>query len=138
LCRAPYSGLDGEGARRRGGRWNSPGLPVVYAAEDAALSVLEVRVHLDLPPELLPDDYVLVRLGLAGLDYEDIGAWPDDPRAVGDDWLRSRRTPLLRAPSSIVAESRTVLLNPAHPEAREAVILSQRGFSFDTRLWRAA
>ena len=52
LCRAPFADLNGEGARRYGVRWNAPGRPAVYAAADAALAVLEVRVHPDLTPDL--------------------------------------------------------------------------------------
>ena len=55
LCREPFADLNGHGARQYGGRWNSPGRPLVYAASAAALAVLEVRVHLDLPFELLPE-----------------------------------------------------------------------------------
>ena len=61
---APFADLSGEGARLYGGRWNSSGRAMVYAASDAALAVLEVRVHLDLPPDLIPDDYVLLKLDL--------------------------------------------------------------------------
>ena len=39
-----------------------PGVPVVYLADHPALAALEVRVHLDLPFELLPTDYVLMRV----------------------------------------------------------------------------
>jgi len=60
LCRRPHATLDGEGARRFGGRWNSPGRPVVYLADHPALAALEVRDHLDLPFDLLPVDYVLM------------------------------------------------------------------------------
>jgi RES domain-containing protein len=38
--------FDGEGARVEAGRWNSPGTPVVYTAESAALAALEILVHL--------------------------------------------------------------------------------------------
>jgi RES domain-containing protein len=64
LCREPFADLAGEGARRYGGRWNSPGRPNVYAASSAALAVLEVHVHLDLPLDLLPDDYLLLTIEL--------------------------------------------------------------------------
>ena len=96
LCRAPYADLLGDGARRFGGRWNSPGWPVVYAASNPALAVLEVRVHLDLPPELLPDDYVLVTIDLGDLSVEDLAQMPAAPRTFGDTWLQEQRTPVLR------------------------------------------
>ena len=54
LCRRPYADLTGDGARLAGGRWNRRGRAVVYLAEHPALAVLEVRVHLDVPLELLP------------------------------------------------------------------------------------
>ena len=38
LCRRPFADLSGDGARLYGGRWNSPGRPMVYAAESAALA----------------------------------------------------------------------------------------------------
>lgn len=38
---------DGEGARVYGGRWNSPGIPVVHAATRVSLALLEQLVHVD-------------------------------------------------------------------------------------------
>jgi RES domain-containing protein len=136
LCREPFVALDGEGARLYGGRWNSPGQPLVYAASTAALAVLEVRVHLDLPPDLLPDDYVLVTIDLDALHAEEVSAMPSDPRAFGDEWLRAQRTPLLHVPSTIVPESQNILLNPVHADAARASIAGSRRFAFDRRLWR--
>lgn len=135
LCREPFAALDGEGARLYGGRWNTPGRPLVYAASEAALAVLEVRVHLDLPPDLLPDDYVLVTIDLDDLLAEDVAAMPTDPRAFGDNWLHTQRTPVLRVPSAIVPESRNSLLNPAHADSGRARIVGSRRFTFDRRLW---
>lgn len=135
VCRAPYADLSGEGARLYGGRWNAPGRAMLYAAADAALAALEVRVHLDLAPELIPDDYVLVEIDLDGLSVERVAQAPDDPRGFGDLWLAQRRSAILSVPSAIVAESRNLLLNPAHPDARAATIVSQRPFAFDRRLW---
>ena len=66
LCRRQHADLTGHGARVFGGRWNSPGRPVVYLAEHPALAALEVRVHLDLPFELIPADYVLMRVAMPG------------------------------------------------------------------------
>ena len=49
--------LSGEGASLWGGRWNSPGRPVVYCAGSPALAILESFVHLpgdQRSPEALP------------------------------------------------------------------------------------
>jgi RES domain-containing protein len=46
VCRAVNARLDGEGARLAGGRWNSPGLAVVYMAESVSLAVLENLGHM--------------------------------------------------------------------------------------------
>ena len=135
LCRAPYAGLNGEGARLYGGRWNTHGHPMVYMASTAALAVLEVRVHLDLPLELLPDDYVLVTIDADGLPIEQVADPPTDPSAFGDAWLGERRTPVLQVPSSIVPESPNLLLNPLHPDSMAARIIGTRPFGFDPRLW---
>ena len=136
LCRAPFADLSGEGARLHGGRWNSRGRALVYLAEAAALALLEVRVHLDLPLELLPDDYMLVSVDLDRLAVETVDVFPADPARVGDGWIHSRTTPLLRVPSAIIAESCNLLLNPAHPSASQARIADTRRFVFDPRLWQ--
>lgn len=135
LCREPFADLSGDGARLYGGRWNTAGRPLVYAASTAALAVLEVRVHLDLPPELLPEDYVLLTIELGGLPVETMSAVPVDPRGFGDRWLSEQRTAVLEVPSAIVPESTNLLLNPVHPLAAGASISAKREFTFDRRLW---
>jgi RES domain-containing protein len=135
VCRATFADLTGEGARRYGGRWNLPGRPVVYAASNAALAVLEVRVHLDLPPDLLPDDYVLLTIDLGDLATEAVASMSDDPAALGDTWLQEQYSPVLQVPSLIVPESPNLLLNPAHPDAARARIVARRRYAFDRRLW---
>jgi RES domain-containing protein len=135
LCRAPFADLAGDGARRYGGRWNRPGRPVDYAASSAALAVLEVRVHLDLSPDLLPDDYLLLTIDLRDLAIEEVVALPVDPAAFGDAWLGEQRSPVLQVPSLIVPESPNLLLNPAHPAAARASVIARRPFVFDPRLW---
>nr|MBP8283232.1 RES domain-containing protein [Chromatiaceae bacterium] len=39
--------FSGEGARLYGGRWNSPGVAVVYTAQSLSLAQLELLVHLE-------------------------------------------------------------------------------------------
>jgi RES domain-containing protein len=38
--------FDGKGARLAGGRWNSPGTPLVYTSSSGSLATLEILVHL--------------------------------------------------------------------------------------------
>lgn len=107
-------------------------------ASTAALALLEVRVHLDLPPELLPDDYVLVTIDLDALAVEVVDEVPDHPDVFGDIWLQARRTPILQVPSTIIPESCNLLLNPGHRAAVSAGVASRRHFEFDRRLWLSA
>ena len=144
LVRAPFADLSGRGAERHGGRWNSPGRPMVYLSLEASLPVLEVLVHLDLPPEMMPEDYLLMRVDLGQIitrhGEASVETWPgraDEPgetRRFGDRWLAERRTPLLRVPSRIVEEASNLLLNPMHPATRELGPPRTRAFTFDPRL----
>jgi RES domain-containing protein len=138
LCRRPYADLSGEGARTFGGRWNSPGRPVVYFAEHPALAALEVRVHLDLPFDLLPNDYVLMQVSLADRIIGRLAETVSSPRTVaaGDTWLAEQRSVALRVPSVLVAYAWNILFNPRHPNAGHAHIVTIKPFNFDPRLWQ--
>lgn len=148
LARERYADLSGEGARLKGGRWNSPGRPVVYMAEDAALPLIEVLVHLDLTPELMPEDYVLMKVDLAPLGDRPPDEWLEDgpaealkdadSAAFGDGWLETGRAAVLRVPSVIVPEAFNLVLNAAHPLAAELPPPDTRPFSFDHRLFAPA
>ena len=144
LTRRPWADLSGEGARLHGGRWNSPGRPVVCLSEEAALPLLEVLVRLDLPPDLLPPDYVLMRVDLSPLEQAAPEGWIENgpaealderaSRAWGDRWIAEARTPLLRVPSVLVAESANLVLNVRHALAAAIPQPSHRAFAFDPRL----
>ena len=97
--------------------------------------MLEVRVHLDLAPELLPDDYILVTIELGDVTIEEVMELPAEPAAFGDAWLVEGRSAVLQVPSVIVPESANLLLNPVHPSAGQARIIRRRPFAFDRRLW---
>jgi RES domain-containing protein len=133
ICREHQADLTGRQAAE-GERWNSPGFRLVYLAEHPALAVLEMRAHLDIPYEELVHDHVLMCVALPD-SVEDVAAMPEDPRAVGDAWLRERRTAILRVPSVIVQEGRNLLLNPAHPLMEFVRVEACTPFRFDRRLW---
>ena len=127
-----------EGAFRFGGRWNSPGRPMIYAAATASLAVLEVLVHLDLPPELVPDDYRLLALNVPDdLAVETLDHAPereDDCRLIGDRFLDQADALGLRVPSVIVPHEHNILLNPRFAGADRVGIQSNDPFRFDPRL----
>lgn len=144
ITRAAHAALDGAGARRIGGRWNSPGVAVVFTAEHLSLAALEYLVHIDIDD--VPDD--LVALGIevpddAGELHLDAGDLPPDwrtalyseeCRGIGDAWARSQESLLLRVPSVIIPEEDNLVINPSHPRAAEVRIASERPFTFDPRL----
>jgi len=88
-----------------------------------------------LPLDLLPDDYVLARVQLPN-EPPGVPADTSDPLEAGDIWLRDRETAALRVPSFLVPFAYNLLLNPNHPRASDASIVSLTPCRFDPRLWR--
>lgn len=140
--------LSGEGAKRSGGRWNRPGMPVLYTAANIALACLETIVHLsggDLPLNRylvrldVPDDVWQAARVL--VDGDAPVGWDAIPAGkvsldLGDQWLADAVGPaLLSVPSVIVPEEANVLINPAHADARRITVTKLRRWSYDMRVW---
>jgi len=142
VCRARHARLDGEGARRVGGRWNSAGLAVVYMAQSVALAVLENLVHMSR--EDFPSNYVCVAAtipdGVQTLSEAQLRTRPElrtlNARELGDRWIQSCESAVLQVPSVIVPSEHNYLLNPAHPEFAAIVTEPPALFHFDPRLCR--
>jgi RES domain-containing protein len=135
--------FSGSGARKYGGRWNSPGIAIVYTAENQSLAVLELLVNLE-SPDLL-HKYVLISVDIDEslvTDFEQSHLrrnWRGDPppaglRKIGDDWVESATSAALRIPSTVVPAENNFLLNPAHPDFGKLVIGKPVAFSLDPRL----
>ena len=138
--------FNGAGAAEAGGRFNSPGRPVVYAAGSLALAMLEVLVHLD--EAAAPGEFVACRLMVEERSVTDLTAdlpagWAGDPdlsRGVGDRWLASGRSAAAWVPSAVLpfdaAETgeRNLMLDPAHADFPEVILGPPRPFRFDARL----
>lgn len=144
ITRAARADLQGTGGIHAAGRWHTRGRRIVYAATTRALCILEVLVHVD--PEDVPDDLVLLTIDVPDELEAEVVEEPSLPagwnapqrydvcRAVGDAWLDSLRTAVLRVPSAVAPDEWNVLINPAHPSATRITITHQRPFSFDPRL----
>jgi RES domain-containing protein len=117
--------FDGEGARRFGGRWNSPGRAAVYASETRALATLEILAGLETP-SIMPA-YVLIKVEFDGnlvteLDVRRLPReWNASPpgdatQRIGDDWLESAASVALRVPSAVVPGEFNYVLNTLRPD----------------------
>jgi len=134
--------LRGEGARLAGGRWNSPGNPMLYTASSRSLALLEILVHSTVRPlgkaivtlELPP------RLRIQKIDLADLPAgWNDRPHSsvgqkIGDEFLKAMDSLALQVPSAIVNEESNILINPLHPSARMIKIIEIEPLNVDSRL----
>lgn len=133
----------GEGARLYGGRWNNPGVAVIYTAENQSLAALEMLVHLDNPALL--DSYVLIEVSVEKslILNLDLREWPKDwresppparLREIGDAWVAARKSVGLRVPSALVPDESNFLLSPRHADFDKVKIGKPVPFHYDSRL----
>lgn len=136
--------FSGEGARRDGGRWNSPGIAIAYAAGNAGVATLELLVN--VPASLRLPEYSIVTCHFPEVLVEEIAEvslppnWRDYPppaalQAIGDEWAGSRASAVLKVPSAVVPFDPIYLLNPEHPDFGSIDIGTPRRFQMDLRLF---
>jgi RES domain-containing protein len=134
-----HADLSGRGGLLSAGRWHSIGRPVIYTAESSAGALNELLVHMDR--KFLAPDFQLIGIGapdtLERTAIETLpDGWKNDVRAtreIGDRWLASGTSALLRVPSAIIAHSYNVLINPQHASAAEIGIESIERLELDPR-----
>jgi RES domain-containing protein len=136
--------LSGTGARQHGGRWNQPGVAVIYTSESRALASLEYLVHMS--QAYTPGDLSIVTLEIPDEITPEIIASKDLPRNwrsyppsseladMGTDWILSRRSLLLQVPSAVVEQEHNILVNPTHPDISRVKIARVERYAFDDRL----
>lgn len=135
--------FSGDGARRYGGRWNSPGLRLIYTAEHASLAVLEILVHLQT--HSLMDSYILYKVEFQARYVETFDPsalpkhWRSSPPTVavqtlGDSWLQEKRSAVLCVPSAVLPLERNYLINPEHTDFKKLAIHSPVEPDIDPRL----
>lgn len=140
IARTPFADLSGEGARLFGGRWNSPGIAVIYLADHPALALLEILVHLDVALDLLPNDYELMCVSIANdvpvTAIPNVNTGANDLRLAGDIWAKSKESALLRVASVLLPEANNYVLNPTHSDSHKVTIASKRLLEIDQRLFK--
>jgi RES domain-containing protein len=135
--------MDGEGARKMGGRWNPPGIPVAYLTESRALAALEILVHTgraavnlrwvviaaDVPLKMI--ETVLPQDLPTG--WDDVVS-PSVARKFGADWVQRGEKAAILLPSVIIPEERVLMINVRHPDFLKFVFSTPKPFLFDHRL----
>lgn len=146
VTKAKYPVFDGTGAYLEGGRWNSPGRPVVYGSSCLAGCLLEVLVHAGRMHRIpgahhcaraeVPDD-----LAVEVVDESRIPGWDaaesSAARAYGDAWLAAGRSAVLSVPAAASRPfGRNLLLNPLHPDFARVRLGAPEPIAWDARLFR--
>jgi RES domain-containing protein len=147
ISKARYAAdpLGGAGGIQAGGRWHHKGVPVVYASQTLSLASLEFFVHFGRLESAIR--LVCFEIGIPEGIVEDLdrSRLPADWRSVppgvvtadmGTDWLRSRRSAVLRVPSALTEGEYNFLINPAHSDAGQVRVLESNPFSYDSRMWK--
>jgi RES domain-containing protein len=143
-----YDPLSVVGAELSGGRWNPPGLGILYTATSPALALLETLVHLpgvsyaQLPrlrvftlqipdgevrwiyPHLLPDEWA------------EPTALPLT-QTIFNEWLQNPADLGIGVPSAVMDISYNVLLHPRHPLYDAIQVTEAVDLVVDARLWKS-
>ena len=120
--------FDGQGAAAFGGRWNSPGRRVIYAAETFAGAILEVLLNVNIGR--LPRRHAWTQISIPEgvaveeLDGTGLPRWgsPDQiaSRKFGDRWHDEKRSSVLIVPSVVTRVERNLVINQDHPDFSKA------------------
>lgn len=131
--------LSGLGAFMHGGRWNSPGVYMLYTAENNVLAAFEVALR--IPLEYISKDYVMVPIEIQGsysytepLLPKNWHLKPDITRSTGDNFIKKADSLLMKVPSALISDSYNYLINPQHPDMKNVKALEPRPILFDKRL----
>ncbi len=133
-----------EGAKKYGGRWNSPGNAVIYTSGSISLAMLEMLVHLQREEllkryvlfEVTFDDTIVMEIDRKSLPR----TWRKSPtpaaiQRIGDDWVAVGNSAVLRIPSTIVPWESNYILNPAHKDFAKISFGPKQPAGFDPRLY---
>jgi len=109
---------DATGAIRRGGRWNSPGTAILYAASSLSLACLEVLVHLRHIENIPPYSYAEISISNSEIEnWDKPTAWTQAilesdvlSREIGDNWIEQPRKSVLKVPSAVIPQEWNYLI----------------------------
>ena len=137
--------LDVTGTWLNGGRWNPPGIGILYTAEHPALALVEILVHMpQVPYDELPA-YRLFSLELPQDSQRVVDAvalppyWQENTyhrsQYLLADWLAKPDVLALGVPSSVMPSGINYLLHPAHNGYGSIRVIDEKPLVIDPRLW---
>ena len=136
--------LSGKGAFIDGGRWNNPGIFMVYTSINSSLAILENLVHFD-ESELPPRMYIMhIEISEKAPLYQ----FPDQDlpenwrqpenielKEIGDKLIRSNQYIAIKVRSAVNPEEYNILLNPLFPAFYDLVkVIATEPYDLDQRL----
>jgi RES domain-containing protein len=135
ICKETFAAtaFSGEGARIYGGRFNSRGLPVAYAAGSLSLAMLETLVRVNRRQRLTGYVRLSATFDASHVEVADEDRLPVEwdarpyvqaSQAFGDAWLAQKRSLVLRVPSAVEPVEHNFLINPLHPAFADALAVS--------------
>ena len=138
------SAFNGEGSKRKGGRWTPKGLPAVYTAQTESLAALEQFIQVgdegqyiqficfkvDIPEKLKTED---IDINSLPDNWRESQA-PDTLKKYGADWLARGESAVLKVPSALILSECNFILNPLHPDFKKIKISGPEEFCYDPRM----
>ena len=137
--------LDTKGTWLNGGRWNPPGVGLLYTAEHAALALVEILVHMPQVPYADLPSFRLFTLEIPDSNIRVLRAdqlpphWRDDnysrSQTILTDWLAQPDVLALGVPSSVMSDGINYLLHSDHPAYESIRVVEEKALLIDPRLW---
>ena len=131
-------------ASGRASRWNSNEVEMIYTSSSQSLACLENVVHrnllglnqafrvltIQIPNEVFIHEFNLEELPSDWKSYHQMPL----TQSIGDEWVKSSKSAVLKVPSSIIQQEYNYLINPAHQDFKKISIQSIDPFVFDERI----
>jgi len=139
--------FSGDGARLFGGRWNPPGIRVVYTSATLSLAALEYFVHVS--KETRPNDLVSISLEIpknVRMEHVSESKLPsnwriypamDELKEIGRKWVKNGAAAILVVPSAVIPQELNYLINPDHADFKKMKISKPNPFNLDERMFTA-
>jgi RES domain-containing protein len=137
--------FDPTGAFLQGGRWNSKGRRVIYAASTYAGALLETLAHANIGR--IPKTFAYIEITIPQgivvdqVHADEISGWSTDDyfasRERGDRWHTGKAAAILLVPSAVTGGIETnVLINVDHPDFPKITASDPKPVIWDPRLVR--